>query len=69
MQRFEGKVAVVTGSSGGIGAAMSEALLKNNLTVVGLDLDIEKLQVFSLFFLNSKFQFSYATAQVLSAEN
>lgn len=45
MERFVGRVAVVSGSGAGIGAATAEALLKAGLHVVGLDLNEEKLQV------------------------
>src|SRR3954453_8957651 len=38
MGRLDGKVAVITGSSGGIGAATSERLAAEGATVVGVDL-------------------------------
>ncbi|MGW4248993.1 SDR family NAD(P)-dependent oxidoreductase, partial [Nocardia sp. NPDC004722] len=37
--RFDGKVAVVTGAASGIGAAISAALLAEGAKVVGLDID------------------------------
>lgn len=38
MNRWEGKVAVVTGSASGIGKAITRALLERKIIVVGLDI-------------------------------
>ena len=45
MERFLNNVAVITGSGSGIGAAVARELLSHDFTVVGLDIDEEKLQV------------------------
>lgn len=45
MERFAGKVAVVTGASGAIPSAITRELLKWNLTVVGLDIDTNNMKV------------------------
>lgn len=45
MERFSNKVAVITGAGSGIGAAVVAELLLYNITVVGLDVDEEKLKV------------------------
>lgn len=45
MERFRGKLAIVSGSGAGIGAATAEELLKAGINVVGLDMNEEKLQV------------------------
>ncbi|KAL2722974.1 farnesol dehydrogenase-like isoform X2 [Vespula maculifrons] len=42
MNRWEGKVAVVTGSASGIGKAITRALLERKIIVVGLDIQNEK---------------------------
>ncbi|XP_050575862.1 farnesol dehydrogenase-like isoform X2 [Bombus affinis] len=44
MNRWTGKVAVVTGSSGGIGLAISKALASHGIKIVGLGRRIVKLQ-------------------------
>ena len=45
MERWAGRVALVTGAYCGIGAAISEALVKHGLTVIGCARNKDRLQV------------------------
>ena len=45
MERWTGRVAMVTGANTGIGAATAQKLVKAGLKVVGLGLTVENIQV------------------------
>jgi NAD(P)-dependent dehydrogenase (short-subunit alcohol dehydrogenase family) len=45
MERWSGRVAVVTGANSGIGAAIAQALVKEGLRVAGLDIRVGKMEV------------------------
>ncbi len=47
MDRWSGRTALVTGCSVGIGAAISRALIRHGINVVGCARRVEKLQEFS----------------------
>lgn len=48
MDRWSGRIAVVTGAAGGIGAAVTKKLLQYDIVVVGLSFTEEKLEVSKL---------------------
>ncbi|XP_049803551.1 farnesol dehydrogenase-like [Schistocerca nitens] len=48
IEKYKGRVALVTGASVGIGAAIVQALLKHGLTVVGMARRVEKIKELAL---------------------
>ena len=45
MERWSGRVALVTGASSGIGAGIATALVKNGMIVIGVARDVDRIKV------------------------
>jgi NADP+-dependent farnesol dehydrogenase len=45
MEKWQGKLAVVTGASAGIGKAILEAFAKNGVNVIGFARRVERIEV------------------------
>ncbi|XP_046431817.1 farnesol dehydrogenase-like [Neodiprion fabricii] len=69
MDRWVGKVAVVTGASAGIGAAIAEALVKEGLLVVGFARRQVKLEVLAKSFHGLKGKFYVKQCDVSNEED
>ncbi|XP_015513017.1 farnesol dehydrogenase [Neodiprion lecontei] len=69
MDRWVGKVAVVTGASAGIGAAIAKALVKEGLTVVGFARRLERLETLSASLIGAKGKFYAKQCDVSKEED
>ena len=56
MDRWCGRVALVTGASSGIGTGIAASLVKNGMIVLGVARDVERIKVSLLFVGTSKFE-------------
>lgn len=50
MERWKGRVALVTGASVGIGAAVARALVQQGMRVVGCARNVDKIEVSNLIY-------------------
>lgn len=50
MERWKGRVALVTGASVGIGAAVARALVQQGMRVVGCARSVDKIEVGDFYF-------------------
>lgn len=64
MERWFGKIVVITGASSGIGEACARALVNAGLNVFGLARRENKLKEISMSLNNSKGTFNYACCDV-----
>ena len=69
MERWVGKVAVVTGASAGIGEEVVKQLIENGMNVVGLARRVEKLQELEKSLEGKSGKFYYVKVDLTSEEN
>lgn len=65
MDRWKGKVAVVTGASSGIGAVVCKELVRAGMVVIGLARRVNKIEVIIIIHLHTRIYHPFPRADTI----